>query len=90
MLKPSRITTAVLAGTGAVLITTAPALADSAPLVAVGPHAADNWNFAVCACPVPLTGGQEIAAVPVLAPYAGKHHNAVSVDGNVLEHAALP
>ncbi|MFF7436633.1 hypothetical protein [Streptomyces sp. NPDC008122] len=64
-----------------ILATTALALAG---IALAAPAHADDWDFATSAV-VPDTLGQEIAKVPVLAPYVGGQMNNAA-NGNVLDH----
>ncbi|MFD5090998.1 hypothetical protein ACFWMR_10390 [Amycolatopsis thailandensis] len=89
MFKPSRIATVLLAATGAVLAGASSASADdhnTQQFTEGGIQAANNFNHATCICPVPLTGGQEIAVVPALAHYNGAPtRNLANVSGDQVD-----
>ncbi|MFD5090986.1 hypothetical protein ACFWMR_10320 [Amycolatopsis thailandensis] len=82
--------TSVFAAAGAALISATPALAqdnNTQQFTEGGIQAANNHNFATCICPVPLTGGQQIAVVPALGNYKTNRPNrdTVSIDGSAVD-----
>ncbi|MFC4082952.1 hypothetical protein [Amycolatopsis samaneae] len=88
--KPSRIATSVFVAAGAALISATPALAqdnNTQQFTEGGIQAANNHNFATCICPVPLTGGQQIAVVPALGNYKTNRpaRDTVSIDGSAVD-----
>ncbi|WP_208636074.1 hypothetical protein [Amycolatopsis thailandensis] len=93
MFISSRIATVLFLAAGAAAVTAGSASAadDTQQFTEGGIQAADNFAHATCICPVPLTGGQQIAVVPVLGDYKGTHQNNLSngnlvhVDGGVVD-----
>ncbi|WP_207898075.1 hypothetical protein [Amycolatopsis pittospori] len=81
----------MVAGAAAVTAGSASADDDVQQFTEGGIQAANNFDHATCICPVPLTGGQQIAVVPVLSNYKGTHQNNLSngnlvhVDGSVVD-----
>ncbi|MFJ5991450.1 hypothetical protein [Lentzea sp. NPDC092896] len=78
----------MFAATGAALISATPALADdnnTQQFTEGGIQAANNYDHATCICPVPLTGGQQIAVLPALSSRPGIHRDTVSVDGGAVD-----